>query len=176
MPIYIYIYIWRRAINPIHGSSRKNKSYGGGKIGKLHSEKPVSRPEKAGTAVGGVIAFVAGARPTKDLAHVAAPVGISVGMPGPRRLRDGAFKIAFSAFGKGLPSPKKNDFGFVRLQFVTFSKDILLDVFLAAKLLMFCFPHIYDVLLCLGQVIFWGTIKMDTYGMQVRELCARRAP
>ena len=111
--IYIYIYIWRRAINPIHGSSRKNKSYGGGKIGKLHSEKPVSRPEKAGTAVGGVITFVAGARPTKDLAHVAAPVGISVGMPGPRQLRDGAFKIAFSVFGKGLPSPNKNDFGFV---------------------------------------------------------------
>ena len=103
---HVYIYIWRRAINPIHGSSRKNKSYGGGKIGFLHSEKLVSHPEKAGTAVGGVIAFVAGARPTKDLADVAAPVGISVGMPGPR-LRDGAFKIAFSVFGKGLPSPTK---------------------------------------------------------------------
>ena len=104
---YIYIYIWRRAINPIHGSSRKNKSYGGGKIGFLHSEKPVSHPEKAGTAVGGVITFVAGARPTKDLAHVAAPVGISIGMPRPRRLREGASKIAFSAFGKGLPNQKK---------------------------------------------------------------------
>ena len=101
------IYIWRRAINPIHGSSRKNKSYGGGKFGFLHSEKPVSHPEKAGTAVGGVITFVAGARPTKDLAHVAAPVGISIGMPRPRRLREGASKIAFSAFGKGLPNQKK---------------------------------------------------------------------
>ena len=167
--------MWRRAINPIHGSSRKNKSYGGGKIGKLHSEKPVSRPEKAGTAVGGVIAFVAGARPTKDLAHVAAPVGISVGMPGPRQLRDGAFKIAFSVFGKGLPSPNKNDFGFVRLQFVTFSKEICSMCFWRPKCGCF-FPHIYDIFLCLGQVIFLGTIKMDTYGMQVRELCARSAP
>ena len=94
--------------------------------------------KKNGTAVGGVIAFVAGARPTKDLAHVAAPVGISVSMPRPRRLRDGACKIAFSAFGKGLPN-KKNDFGLFRLRFVTFSKDILLDVFLAAKMWSF-FP------------------------------------
>ena len=73
----------------------------------MHSEKPVSHPEKAGTAVGGVITFVAGVRPTKDLAHVAAPVGISIGMPRPRRLREGASKIAFSAFGKGLPNQKK---------------------------------------------------------------------
>ena len=86
-----------------------------------------------------------------------------------------AFKIAFSAFGKGLPSQKKNDFGFFRLQFVTFSKDIWLDVVSAAKI-VWCFPHIYDVFLCLGQVISWGTIKMDTYGMQVRQLCARSAP
>ena len=33
----------------------------------------------------------------------------------------------------------KNDFGFVRLQFVTFSKDIWLDVFLAAEIVLF-FP------------------------------------
>ena len=59
----------------------------------------------------------------------------------------------------------------------TFSKDILLDTFLASILLtFFCFSHICDVSFCLGQVIFRGTIKMDTYGMQVRELCARSAP
>ena len=39
---------------------------------------------------------------------------------------------------------KKNDFGFVRLQFVTFSKDIWLDVFLAAKIVLF-FPRIFTM-------------------------------
>ena len=47
-------------------------------------------------------------------------------------------RLAILRLGTGC-RVKKNDFGFVRLQFVTFSKDSLLDVFLAAKMLL-CFP------------------------------------
>ena len=54
---------------------------------------------------------------------------------GKRRSQSSLPAAGNSAFGNGLPSQKK-DFGFVRLQFVTFSKDILLDVFLAAKMLL----------------------------------------
>ena len=45
---------------------------------------------------------------------------------------------------EGVAESKENDFGFFRLQFVTFSKDILLDVFLAAKMLLF-FSRIFTM-------------------------------